>query len=463
MIYSDLLAFTIRVLEEIDPDANYAHNWHLELMCDYLKEVYLGNIKRLIINVPPRSLKSVCISVAFPAWILANFPSEKIIAVSYSKILSQKHSLDCRKVLQSNWYKQITNTSIRYGENEKTKFTTMNNGYRFATSTNGTLTGEGGNVIIVDDPQNPAKIHSKNEREKVNRWFDSVLSSRLNDKNNGKIIVVMQRLHHEDLTAYLLGKSTSQWQVLSIPAIEEESRTYKLNNKSYIYRQNGDILHENRENIRAVRDVQNEMGSYIFAAQYQQKPLKESGVIDAKWFDFYAPESVTMDAIYYSVDTAFGTGKFNDYSVLMQIGEKDNIFYIMNIARERLTYPRLKKLILAKIATEKIHAMLIEDKNIGSSLIQEIKSQTNCSVISINPKQDKHTRVANCLNCFESKRVFIQENQEWNQSFLTEISTFPENSHDDQVDALTQFINWKMAHKTATKHPRLRSISLSID
>lgn len=454
----DIVAFTIRVLSEIDPDTNYNHNWHLELICKYLLEVYCGNIKRLIINVPPRSLKSVCISVAFPAWILANKSSEKIIAVSYSKILSQKHSMDCRKIMLSNWYSEMTNTRIKFGENEKNKFTTMKNGYRFSTSTNGTLTGEGGNIIIIDDPQNPVKIHNKSERNKVNSWFDNVLISRLNNKNKGKIILVMQRLHEDDLTSHLINKPNSPWEILSIPAIENQNRIYEFQGNQYIYRKDGSILHQDRDNAKIIANIIDELGTHVFSAQYQQNPAIDDGIIKAEWFDGFDANDVKMEKIYYSIDTAFGLKHNNDYTIIMKIGKNGNLFYIVDIIRKKMTYPVLKKLIVDKLKNEKITGVFIEDKNIGSSLIQEIRTETTYNIIGINPKLDKISRIFSCLGILESKRVLINKNQKWNDEFIKEITNIPNSAHDDQIDALTQFLNWDK-NSTETKIQRRFRIS----
>ena len=163
-----------------------------------------------MINIPPRYLKSVICSVAFPAWVMGRNPTKRIIVASYSKILATKHSQDTRLIMQSKWYKKnFPRTIIAEGMNEKNKFCTTENGFRFATSTGGTLTGEGGDILIVDDPHNPMHVFKKNTRNKVINWFSSVFSSRLNNKKTGSIMIVMQRLHEEDLCGYLLNETVS--------------------------------------------------------------------------------------------------------------------------------------------------------------------------------------------------------------------------------------------------------------
>jgi len=454
----DLVSFTIKTLEEIDTNADYLHNWHIELICEYLKKVYIGDIKRLIINVPPRSLKSVCVSVAFPSWVLANNPSEKIIAVSYSQVLGIKHSTDCRKIMQSNWYQKITNTRIRKGESEKRKFITLENGYRFTTSVGGSLTGEGGNIIIVDDPHNPLKIFNPKEREKVHNWFEGVLMSRLNNKKKGKIIIVMQRLHIDDLTGYLTSKKYSPWKILSIPAIEDQDKIYHFNNKIYKFRQEGDILHNKREDIKLIQNTISELGSFVFSAQYQQNPISADGIINKNWFCEVNDENIKFESIYFSLDTAVSQNENSDYTVIMKIGVLQNSFYILDIIRERLNYIQLKNKMLNTLSNDINTKIIIEDKNIGSSLIQDLKSLTKNPIISVNPHKDKLTRLISVISILESKKVLILKDAKWKKDFLLEATSFPNGLHDDQVDTLTQFLNYIKDKKEIKRNPRLRML-----
>ena len=158
--------FLRKAFSTLNPSIKLQWNWHLDYLCDILEEVENGKIKRLLINIPPRYLKSIICSVSFPAWALGRDPTKRIIVASYSKILATKHSTDTRQIMQSKWYKKIfPNTIIPNGMNEKNKFCTTANGFRFATSVNGTLTGEGGDILIIDDPHNPIGIYNKANRK----------------------------------------------------------------------------------------------------------------------------------------------------------------------------------------------------------------------------------------------------------------------------------------------------------
>ena len=255
--------------------------------------------------MPPRNLKSICINVAWPAWLLGHNPSTKIMTACYSQALSNKHSQDCRLIINSSWYQQIfPSTKIARGENQKSKFVTTERGFRFATSTSGTATGEGGDFLIIDDPQNPNKINSKKYRDYTIEWFEQTFASRLNDKKNGVIVLVMQRLHPEDLCGYLLEHKTNQWELIKIPAIYEQKISFNIPYK--IIKQPGSVLHPQREDLSTLNKLKFELGEYNFAAQYQQKPVPIKGsMIQKSWLKYYlSQESIEFSQIIQSWDTA---------------------------------------------------------------------------------------------------------------------------------------------------------------
>jgi hypothetical protein len=179
-----------------------------------------GETKRLIVCVPPRSLKSVCTSVAFPAWLLGHDPSAQIIAVSYGQELANKLSSDCRTLLASSFYQDLFSTRLSTQRQALQEFTTTKNGFRMATSVGGVLTGRGAQVLVIDDPLKPRDALSDTQRKACNEWFDHTLYSRLNNKRDGCIILIMQRLHEDDLVGHVLG--VEPWKVIRFPAIAEE-------------------------------------------------------------------------------------------------------------------------------------------------------------------------------------------------------------------------------------------------
>ncbi|MDO8432186.1 MAG: hypothetical protein Q7S58_07215, partial [Candidatus Binatus sp.] len=204
---NDLSTFIHRTFLTVAPAQPYLRNWHIDAMAYHLEQCASGAIKRLIITLPPRYGKSICASVAFPAFVLGRDPSKRIICASYSENLAGKHAGDCRAVMESDWYRGVfPGTRISRDKNTELNYVTTRHGFRFSTSVGGTLTGRGGNLIIIDDPINPEGAMSETKRASVNNCFDSTLYSRLDSKRDDVIILIMQRLHLDDLAGYVMAR-----------------------------------------------------------------------------------------------------------------------------------------------------------------------------------------------------------------------------------------------------------------
>jgi hypothetical protein len=206
LLRQDFYTFIERSFQELNPQTQFLPNWHIEVIASELEACRRGDTTRLITNVPPRSLKSFCASVAFPAWLLGHNPSAQIICASYSQDLANKHSLDCRSLMASPWYRSLFPTRLSRERQAVDEFQTTQKGFRVATSVGGTLTGRGGDFMILDDPLKPDEALSETQRKAVNEWYDHTLFSRLNDKRTGRIIIIMQRLHEDDLVGHVLGQ-----------------------------------------------------------------------------------------------------------------------------------------------------------------------------------------------------------------------------------------------------------------
>ena len=456
-LYSNYLNFFIeRTFRIVNQGTNFVDNWHIDAIAEALNEVYNGNIKRLIINMPPRYLKSFCVSVAFPAWVLGNDPTKRVIVASYSEKLSIKHSTDTRLIMQSKFFKRIfPQCKLNKNQNEKYKFATTQNGFRFATSVGGTLTGEGGDILIVDDPHNPQQVLSGTYREKTLDWFSNTFISRLNDKKKGAIIVVMQRLHENDLTNFLLEKGG--WTHLNLQAINEEERDIKIGDFEK-HLEKGELLFEKRENLNDLNNLKNTMSIYNFNAQYQQKPLlMKNGMLSKNWLKKYN-NNVEFDNVYLSFDTAIKAGIYNDPTVCTVWGEKSGSYYLIEVIRKWLEYPELKKEAINLINKYKPNCILIEDKASGQSLIQDLKRETQETIIPIKVLKDKITRFASITPLFESGKVFIKDNTDWLFDYEYELLSFPVAVHDDQVDSTSQFLNWIKNKSNKTFNARVKRI-----
>ncbi len=457
ILRKDLGCFIAKTFATVNPGSQYLNNWHIELIASKLEQVYRGKIRRLVINMPPRSLKSICVSVAWPAWILGNSPNARIMAASYSSTLSTKHSVDTRLVMLSDWYKSVfPSTIISQDQNEKNKFTTTERGFRFATSVGGTATGEGADFLIVDDPLNPVQAASNIMRQNVIEWFSQTFSTRLNNKKKGAIIVVMQRLHVDDLTGYLLKKRG--WEVLSLPAIFDKSTTYSYCNNTKTTNI-GEYLHHEREGKEEIELAKIELGSYGFSAQYQQSPiLVKGGMVEKEWLKrFNLPENEiinTQNNIYQSWDTAIKSGNGNDYSVCTTWQEKDNAYYLLDLYQEKLEYPALKRTVTSLAQKYQPKAILIEDKASGQSLIQDLRITNKLPLIAIMPNSDKITRFARITPLFEAGIIFLPNSAKWLVDFEAQLLSFPNYSHDDIVDSISQFLNW--ISKNEGRKPKIR-------
>jgi len=426
--------FIAKAFKTVSPNTEYLHNWHLDLICEKLAEIRAGNITHLIINIPPRNLKSICVNVAWPAWLLGQDPSIRIMSSSYSQSLSNKHSQDCRLIMNSTWYQELFPwTQISKGENQKSKFVTTKRGFRFSTSTGGTATGEGGDILIIDDPQNPSKINSKKYREKTIEWFEQTFVSRLNNKKTGAIIIVMQRLHAEDLCGYLLEHKRDQWDLLKLPAIQDES--------------SGLTLHPEREDIAALNKVKLELGEYNFSAQYQQEPVPNKGsMIQKSWLKYYSKDKrMNFQQIIQSWDTAIKAKDEHDYSVGITIGIHNNNYYLLDILRDKFEFPELMRNVEKFAIKWKPQAILVEDKSSGQSLIQSLKDKL--PIIAIKPKFDNITRFATHTPLFETGKIFLDPDASWKLALEQELLSFPKSAHDDQIDALSQALSYSQIRK----------------
>jgi predicted phage terminase large subunit-like protein len=447
---NDIEAFTQRTFQTVAPRIPYQHNWHLDVLADCVARCLAGEYRHLAIAVPPRSLKSIMTSVALPALVLGRDPTQRIICASYDSSLAEKHARDCHAVMGSSWYRGLfPRTQLDRSKNAVTEFTTTRGGYRLATSVGGVLTGRGGNLIIVDDALKAADANSKAKRETVNQWFRNTLYSRLDHKGNDKIIVVMQRLHPDDLIGHLLGSGDS-WEYLRLPAIAEENERFVLQDGRIFGRTTGEALHPDRESLAVLEDIKNQLGSYDFAAQYQQDPLPlEGGLINWSWFRTYEnpPERQEGDFVTQSWDTAAKSDEIHDFSVCTTWLRRGDDHFLVDVARDRLDYPALKRRVIALARQHNPDAVLIEDRSSGTQLIQDIRESGALHPIAISPENDKITRMYGQSALIESGQVWLPSAASWLDDFRDEVIAFPHVRCDDQIDSLSQYLGWSRTRR----------------
>lgn len=317
-----------------------------------------------------------------------------------------------------------------------------------STSVGGVLTGRGADVMILDDILKPDDALSETRRRAANDWFFNTLLSRLNSKKDGVIIIVMQRLHQEDLVGELMERG--RWEVLSLPAIavEDEHLSFEepLGHSVFI-RKAGQALHPERDSVETYRGIRDTIGEYNFESQFQQNPIPiEGGLIKRDWLRNYDPDTLpTFRITVQSWDTANKAGEMNDYSVCTTWGIDDRKFlYLLHVYRMRLNYPALKR--AAKELHERLtpDRLVIEDKASGTSLIQELKAEGICGVELYRPApgSDKYMRLAAQAITFDEGRVWLPERAPWLDDYVRELTGFPGSKFDDQVDSTTQALDF---------------------
>jgi predicted phage terminase large subunit-like protein len=429
----------------IDP-AEFVDNWHVEAICQHLEDVTFGRCRRLIINIPPRHMKSLLVSVAWPAWTWSLIQSSPLsgpgvgfLSTSYAHSLSVRDNVKCRRLIDSPWYRALWGDRFALTSDQNTKIRFENNrgGYRIASSVDGTATGEGGSVVMFDDPLSAKEANSVTARVAVNDWWDNTMSTRLNDPKTGAYVGVMQRLHEDDLVGHILAKG-EPWTVLCLPARYEEDHPHVYAGDPRKVR--GELLWQERVGETELRSLEASLGSYGTAGQLQQRPAPAGGgIFKATWWRYYRPEALPKARrIIQSWDTGFKAKTDNDPSVCLTWAECDDGYYLIEVWRDRIEFPELKRQVVSQAAKHNPHAILVEDKASGQSLIQEMQRDTRLPIVPIGVDTDKIARAHAVTPLIESGRVFLPEGAAWLADFTGETSQFPASAHDDQVDSMTQ-------------------------
>jgi predicted phage terminase large subunit-like protein len=447
LLRNDFYAFTQKVFGTVVPGVTFSRNWSTEAVTHALERVARSETTRLIINIPPRHLKSICASVALPAFLLGHDPTRKVICVSYSDDLAVKFSNDCRAVMQAEWYKRtFPRTQIDRAKNTETEFRTTKRGYRLATSVGGTLTGRGGDVIIIDDPIKPQDAQSEAIRKKTTQWYENTLLSRLDDKVRGAIVLVMQRLHLDDLAGHLLEKGG--FEHLCLPAIAERRESIALGHGRTRVRAIDEVLDPAREPFSALNRLRADMTPLAFSAQYQQRPIPlEGNIIKREWLRHFKGNLPRQNGDYFVIswDTAMKSSELADYSVgtVWQVQDRGRKKNLVDVVRGRFEYPDLVTAAITLWRKWKCDGyntyLFIEDKGSGSSLIQSLRSdKIYVSPYKLKVEGDKVMRFTAQAAQFHGGAVHLRGDAAWVDDLVAELLGFPGVRHDDQVDSVSQ-------------------------
>jgi predicted phage terminase large subunit-like protein len=464
-VRADPVVFLHQAFYELYPDKEFMWNWHTDAVVHVLEESLAGRHPRRIINLPPRQMKSLIVSVAWTAFLLGTRPTTKVIVVSYSEELAKSLSHDFNRLVSSVWYRQVFGLG-KVAKSTQLEYVTDQGGYRFAVSVGGSLTGRGADLIVVDDPIKPEDALTQ-RRDAVNDWFRSTLLSRLDDKERGGLIIVMQRLHTNDLTGF--AEAGGGFQKLALPAIARQREVIPLRNGQTYTREAGEALQPERESVQTLQAIRDQMGPANFAAQYQQDPASPDGAqFKRAWFQRIRsfPRSWLLDCeVYISIDAAASTAETADYTAISVVLVTRDKFIVVRAERGRWDYEQLldRAKFWLRFAQEKVGrpvVFLIEAASAGVSLYQTLsKVAVNTGEFRCHyyrPKQGKDTRVLMSIPAFVEGRLYLQDldgANDWVEPYVNEFLNYPKGRFDDQVDSLTQLISHRLPRMYANERP----------
>ena len=481
LLEGSLTEFVRAAWPSIDP-AEYQESWAIDALCDHLEAVTEGHIKRLLVNYPPRCGKTNVTSICWPAWTWArqkqtylSGPATKFLCGSYSYKLSNQNSNMTRRLIMSPWYQERwgKSFSIREDQNAKEQFDNTKGGSRIAASVRGGLLGIGGNIIDVDDPHNTEEVESEAERETVLTWWRELRSTRLNDPKQAAIVVIMQRLHAEDVSGFILdGPDADDWTHLMIPMSYDSRRhcvtVLKRDDDGESEKvwedprtEDGELMWPERFGPREVRALEVSLGSYMASGRLQQMPTPSGGgIFKRDWWQLYPPEGEAftpagkpvkplefprMEYIVASVDTALTEKEENDWSACTVWGSWRNEYdrsklMLMDAWQDRLEFRPLVERIIETCRRNRVDRVLIEAKANGISVAQEIGRLLRGEEFGgsmIVPKGDKVARAYAVTHLFEARMIYAPD-RKWADMVMDQCAVFPKGAHDDLVDTVTQ-------------------------
>lgn len=446
-----LACFAREAWHVIEPNRPYVNGWHIRAICEHLEACVRGEIRDLVINIPPRHMKSLLVCVLFPAWVWIRSGERRWLFSSYSDTLSRRDSIKCRRLIESAWYQDTFKPTWKLADdqNQAKRFANNIEGIRIATSVGGSGTGEGGDFIVVDDPHKAHEIHSDVKREGVLDWWDNSMSTRGNDPKTFCKIIVMQRLHQQDLTGHVLNRGG--YTHLVLPAEYEGNKNMTSLGWEDPRDTPGQLLWPARFGQTEIDKLKSELGSLGSAGQLQQHPASLSGNIFRRdWWKFYREQPARFDQIIQSWDFAVKDKEGTDYTVGITMGRIGSSKYLLDVVRGRMSFPAACQAVVhARMKWRNCHKTLIEDKANGPAVIDTLKKQVS-GLIPVEPIGDKVQRANAVSPDVEAGNVYLPDPQlcSWVGDFITELADFPTTRFDDQVDAFSQALfELRKAHR----------------
>jgi len=455
----DLHEFVKEAWDIVVPAEKFQDGKHIEAICYHLQALYNREFYNLLINIPPRFGKSIICGVMFPAWAWINDATMRIVASSYAQNLSTRDNLATRRLVESAWYRERWGDrfSITTDQNEKTRFENDKKGFRLATSVGGVATGEGGDLIIVDDPHNVNEAESEVVRKGVLDWWNVTMPTRTGRGGRALRLVIMQRVHEDDLSADIIKKGN--YVHLCLP-MEYESPTDKQparkgwNGWTDWRTTDGELLWPERFDqalITATLRPPN-MSTTAYAGQFQQRPAPaEGGMFQRRWWKFYNTDPLALlakaDDKCWSWDMTFKDLSTSDYVAGTAWCRIALDFYLLpHAVRERMGFSASKTAVKACAAKwPMIHAKLVEDKANGTAIIEDLSSSVG-GLIAVEPQGGKEARASVMQPYCESGNVYLPDPSiaPWIEDYMEEFRNFPNGKNDDYVDSSSQAIVWML-------------------
>lgn len=435
------------------PNDKLEDNFHIKYLCDLLQDEQERIERReekkedIIVNIPPRSTKTMICSVSFPVWVWVRMPTARFITVSFDDTLSLKNAQDSRDLINSNEFQELFGKSfkLRTDANAKGFYFNDKGGYRLSKTTGSNITGHSGLYLIVDDPQNPKTAESEIERDNVKNYYRQSLYNRLTPINLGLRLIIMQRLHTNDLTGNLLINDEEEYRHINLPARESDAiRPIELREK---YTKG--LFDPIRLSDKVLNGFNRTLGTTGYAAQYDQDPRSGDGnIFKESWFEIVEPSTITRDPInepiHFTIDTAYTAKKENDPSGILSFFIKNNSLYILDARDWYLEFPELQKEIIRYTSMSGYtsnSSIGVEPKASGKSIVQNIRSLTMLNIFETeSPDTDKVTRAHSITPYCEFGRVKLVKGQ-YIEKFLAQLTAFPKVEHDEFVDILVIAVN----------------------
>lgn len=409
-------------------------NWHHRLIEEYLLKALNGEINRLIINIPPGAGKTELITKCFPVWVMGNRPETEIIATGYSATLTQNYGAQARDYYKSDTFKQVfpRRTSVRQDQDTKGLWKNESGGQYLATGTGGSITGNRANIFLIDDPIKPDDAMSDVKREAINQWYDNTVLSRLYNADKDIVVIVMQRVHENDLCGYLLDKmdqgTGEKWTVLSIPAISYAADEHRGANESY---------HAERIPLSALEKIRSN-NQETFSTQYQQEPIsKQTQEFHEEFFRYFEEEPKRL-RIFTVIDPAFKLKEYNDETAIVTGGFIDDKLYILEITHGRMEASKVIEAVVEharKWTPEKIG---IEGVAAQTVMAQFLRSRMNelgiyIPIDEITQKGDKISKIRGLQGPIRYGKILWRKSE---AALELQLKKFPKGKHDDIIDGV---------------------------